>query len=339
MKFRISAILFAAAALILAVASCKKEETTKEDLSGSLTVKSTMPSYVKVGDRYTFVPSGVSAPDGTDVGYYFYNKVKGVSDTLKNGATEYVFVVPDTLGVISLSCTAYPIQSADKYYAKSGSISFMVVSDDPEQGSLTDVPRSLSDETVTIEGRSYYAGRAGGRTWLRGNLSVIRRDAEGNEVFGRSFADAPAMQNIFGAYYTWEEARTACPAGWHLPDGNEWVALLKEMGAPDDLQPLQDAPCGAGKLMANGRFNGERLWDYYRGVNIENVALSALPLGYCEIAGDKRYFLGYPDYAVFWTADEQDGKGVYRYIYKESDKVFVGLADKSGFGASVRCVK
>ena len=336
MRFRTVIILFAAVALA-SLTSCKKEEETKEYMEGNLKVKHEMPPYVKKGDKFSFTPSGVTAPDGTSVGYYF--TAFGKTDTLRNGAASWVLEVPDTLGTFSLTCAAYPVESSDKYYNTSGYISFAVVSDDEYNGSLTNIAHHVEDTKLYIDGRTFYSFRAGGKDWLRGNLCTIRRDENGKEVFGHSFADSPAMQNVFGAYYTWEEAQTACPSGWHLPTESEWIELLKDAGAPEGLRVLESSPCGAGKLMVKACFNGELMWDYYRTVTISDKFMSAIPVGYCEFGGNKTLYLGYLEYAVFWTADEYEGQGVYRYIYKDSDSVYAGTADKKNFGASVRCVK
>ena len=339
MKVRLLGILSAALLLPLLIASCKKEEETKEYMTGTLYMDCEMPSYVKPGDVFTLKPHGVTAPDGTAVGYYVTSPITGKKDTLKYEGAAYEYVIPASLGTYSISCVAYPRESSDKYYVTSASITFTVVSDDPDDGSITDVNRHPGDTQVSFDDRTYYAENIGGRSWVRSNLSHVERDGNDKEVFGRSFMNCPAMQNIFGAYYTWEEAQTVCPSGWHLPSEAEWVAMLKEVGAPADLAPLQDSPCGAGKLMVKARFNGTLMWDYYRNVNIEDKALSAIPVGYATVSGDTYKFSGYNQYAVFWTSDEYMGSGVYRYIFQEYDNVFVGTADKKSFAASVRCVR
>ena len=334
MKLRYISILTAALALIVCL-SCKKQEETKESLTGTMKVDHNMASYVKPGDSYTFSPSGVTVPDGTSVRYYFTAPISGIRDTLDAGGV-YKYEVPDTTGTFTLTCTAYPVESSDKYYVKSGTITFVIVD---EAKTLTGIGRSLGDTRVWIEGQEYYAQKIGGHDWLRSNLRIIRRNEEGQEVFGHSFADSPAMQNIFGAYYTWEEARTACPSGWRLPSESDWVDLLKAVGAPDSLLPMETSPSCAGKLMVKAYFNGALMWDYYRAVNIKNEAISAIPAGYAGIVGDKYEFFGELDYAAFWTSDEYEGKGVYRYIYKEYDNVFVGTASKDSFAANVRCIR
>ena len=115
--------------------------------------------------------------------------------------------------------------------------------------------------------------------------------------------------------------------------------LLKSGGAPEDLQPMQTSPCGAGKLMVKAYFNGVLIWDYYRGVEIRNEAFSALPWGYAQIEDGRYSFYDYDDYAIFWTSDEYEGRGVYRYIFEQYDNVYVGTADKQTFAANVRCVR
>ena len=339
MKFRTIGILSAAFVLAAFISSCKEKETTKDYLTGDIEVVHNIRPYVMPGDKYTFSVSGVTAPDGTAVGYYFTRPITSVKDTLKNNSDIYTFEVPDTVGTFSLSCTAYPVESSDKYYPTSASVSFVIVKDGLTDGSITNVERRGTDEVEELYGRDYYVIYTGGRSWIRQNLSYVKYDSSGKAEFGCPYAASPAMQNVFGAYYTWEEARVACPAGWHLPTGEEWVAMLVANGAPDGLKPMENSPRGAGNLMAKAYFNGDVMWDYYRGVTIKDVSISALPVGYAMCSEGTCHFTGYASYAAFWTADEYEGLGVYRYIYKENDNVYVGTADKSGFAASVRCVR
>lgn len=339
MKLRISVIVSAALALLVMASSCEEEETTREYLSGELNIKHEMYPYVKPGDRFSFTVSGVTVPDGTAVGYYFTAPVTGVRDTLKNVTDTYYMVVPDTTGTFSVSCTAYPVESSDKYYVTSASMSFVIVKDTPVGGSITGVTMHPDDKVEKLYGREYYVGQTGGREWIRQNLSYIRYDSAGNPEFGHPYASSPAMQNIFGAYYTWDEAVKACPAGWHLPSEAEWIAMLKDNGADPDLERMGTSSTGAGNLMVKTYFNGEVMWDYYREVSIMDTSISALPVGYAKCSGDSYEFHGYADYAAFWTSDEYEGMGVFRYIYKQNDCVYAGTADKQGFAASVRCVR
>lgn len=320
--------------LVLCVfSSCKKEEKEKEYMDGSIVISGSIPKYVSPGEKYTFSASGVTAPDGTAVGYSFTDPITKYVDT----TSTYTYVIRDSIGTFGITCTAYPVVSSDSYYVTVTTIPFTVVS---ESGSLGRLPISLYSRSARLYSRDYVTISHGGLEWICSNLSYIKRDASGKETFGHSFESCPSMQNIMGAFYTWEEAQTACPEGWHLPSDAEWVDLLKTLGAPAELAPMQDSPSGAGRLMCNTTFNGTTMWEYYRNVKITGDSyLGVLPAGYANVADGAYVFSGFGSYAAFWTSDQQDGRGVYRYINQEYDCVYAGHADKTTFAASVRCVR
>ena len=324
MKFRtIAAIALA----VIALASCKKEEEEKEYMDGSLQISGSIPKYVAPGESYTFSLSGITAPDGSTVKYYFKNPFTSVLDT----TDVYTLVIPDEPGTFSLTCAAFSVESSDKYYPSSGYVSFAVITDDSLQG-IPDYPEGGS---VSIGSRTYPTFMAGEKEWLGANLSY---DAGGS--IGSPYFDCEAMRKPLGAYYTQEEALKACPDGWHLPSDAEWVELIRLAGGPQDLQPGKDSPNGAGNLMVKCTLNDTNLWEYYRGVNIQNSThFSAIQAGYASLSSGSNAYSGFGSYAAFWTADEQDGMGIYRYIYQENDNVYAGLGDKGSFGASVRCVR
>ncbi len=330
MKFRTLLLpLFILSVLV----SCKKDEVEKEYMDGSFKIVHSMPSYVTPGSTYTFSVSGITAPDGTAVGYSFKDPVTKVTDT----TSVYTYTVPDTLGTFSILCTAFAVESSDLYYSSSTSIKFTTVS---ENGTLGNIDISLDSGSADLRSRTYPIVTVAGTDWICFNLSYIERDASGTETFGRSYVGCTALQNVLGAYYTWEEARTACPEGWRLPSDSDWVQLLKSVGAPDTLAPLQDSPSGAGKLMCGITFNGSAMWEFFRGVTVTNESgLCVIPTGYANVFEGSYDFSGLGSYAAFWTSDESGTQGVYRYIYQENDNVYAGLADKDTFAASVRCVR
>lgn len=333
MKFR---TLLLPLLVLSVVASCKKEEVDKTYMDGTLRVSHNIPRYVTAGETYTLSATGITAPDGTGVGYSFRDPLSKKTDT----TSVYSYTVPDSLGTFSILVTAFPEKSVDLYYSSTSSVVFTVVSDARVGGSLDNLPVSLDSQTADLYSRTYVTVPRGGCEWICSNLSRIDRDADGNEIYGHSYLDCHAMQNIVGAYYTWEEARNACPEGWRLPSEEDWVALLKGCGAPESLEPMQDSPSGAGALMVKATLNGSTMWEYFRGVTITGKSsLNVLPAGYAAVSEGKYVFSGFGSYAAFWTSNELEGKGVYRYIYQENDNVYVGLADKESFAASVRCVR
>ena len=146
------------------------------------------------------------------------------------------------------------------------------------------------------------------------------------------------MSDVFGRYYSFEEAQTICPDGWRLPTDAEWSAAAEEY----------DNNIAA--LMGNAYFNGNLMWEYWPAVGeITNASgLSMIPAGYAMLSGkasDGSYpnaqFQGNNQYAIFWTADtaEEEGMAYYRYIICDQPEFMLGKGDITSFGATVRCVR
>ena len=92
--------------------------------------------------------------------------------------------------------------------------------------------------------------------------------------------------------------------------------------------------------MANATFVDVTMWAYWPAVVITNTtAFNAIPVGYLDLTYPESPEGGFKEYACFWTADEKDGMGVFRYIYEESDTVQKGQGSKESLAMSVRCVK
>ena len=199
MKFRTLLLPFL---VLLSVVSCKKDETEKTYMEGEFIIESNMPRFVNPGAIYKISVSGVEAPDGTKVGYYYTHPITKRVDT----TATYTFMIPDTLGTFAVVCTAYPVESSDIYYTSSTSVSFTVVDDEKTLSEILLKPDSGSAELYS---RTYYTNPTADGEWICSNLSYIKRDASGNEVYGHSYADSPATQNILGAYYTWESSAYA----------------------------------------------------------------------------------------------------------------------------------
>jgi len=65
--------------------------------------------------------------------------------------------------------------------------------------------------TDSRDGKTYKTVAIGSQTWMAQNL-----DYKGKE-------------------YSWEQAKTVCPVGWHLPSVEEWQALVNFAGGEDKL--------------------------------------------------------------------------------------------------------
>lgn len=323
-------------ALVLAGAlsqGCKKETDPEySSLTGALSLS--MPAYVEPGYTKTFMIDtlmNVSRSDGGTVGYRFYDSYTGKYDTLVTASGQilkhhYTFTAGEKLDSHNLSLTAF-VPDGVYYYSTSAYCTYTIVKPGvTPDSSITGFDVSMFSLTDPRDNKSYYIIKAGDRDWMRQNLAW--------EGAGRPFQLCSAMTDVFGRYYTWEEAQTACPPGWHLPSDADWTALKEGATAGRDIPAL------AGEVMGDLYFNGTKMWEYWRDVKItDKHKLSMIPVGYATVA-DKDYdFQGIYSYAAFWTSDESDGMGVCRYIYQDKDIVYRGRASKTDFAASVRCVR
>ena len=315
------------------LAACKKnEDTTNEYLTGKLSLS--MPAYVSPGYTKTFMIDSLmtmSRSDKGPVGYVFTDPDTEVPDTLvgPDGVIRnhyFTVTVPTKLATQTLKLTAI-VPKDDPYYSSSVSASYTIVFPGIGKGtSITNVDiNKLLYFTDIRDGNHYYYTLGGNNFWMRHNLAWAGA--------GKPFELCPAMTQVFGQYYTWEEAQTACPPGWRLPTDAEWTAFS------DNVTPGTDVPGLAGKLMGDLYFNGTKMWEYWREVTItDDYGLSIMPVGYANVASGEYDFDGLYTYAVFWTADESDGLGVCRYIYHNKDVLYRGRLSKTEFAASVRCV-
>ena len=349
MSFRKLYPILLAAAILVSAVSCKDDDDTESlpSLDGMLTFD--LPAFIHPKDVIIMTPKGLSHPDGKNIGYY-WKVTPGMSqaDTTRyeNGLTidghesdgSFRYHFTDSLGTYTVSCYGF----AEGYNSSYGS-SFTTVVKGGLNGSITATGILSFDSKISADGTDYYYTEINGLDWFRNNLA--------NPAYGASYSNADAMLDVFGNFYSYEEAVKACPEGWRLPTDAEWAALA------DKLNPEADATAGepfkgiAADLMANVQFNGTEMWEYWPSVGeITNSSkLAAIPAGYANL-GEKdeegKYptvsFFGVYEYATFWTADKVEGNddmAYYRYIICDQPDMQIGKGDIKTFGASVRCVR
>lgn len=316
MKISKYLILLALGAVLLA--SCKKdeEETTYKTLSGTLEIGD-IPSYVNPGQSFHFEVSGVSLPEdeedqSQEIIYTFRTSFLSAADTV----SAFDFTVPDTVGTFTITAKA----TLSGYYTKSKELSSIIVSDK----SITGADKTLLPSFTDVrDGKVYSYSNVDGTCWMAENLAYLCTDSEDNFTFGRPYESEAATADVFGAFYTYEDALVACPEGWRLPTLEEWNSL-------GEL---------SGDLMADAWYNGERLWEFWPEVKISNkYNLFALPFGYATVVDDEYSFTGFNNYAFFWATD--NGQPVCRYIHVSTSQALTfETHSDSDFAASLRCVK
>ena len=333
MKFVKWFVLGALLAGFLSVQGCKKEETTDyKYLDGKIALS--LPPFVEPGFTKTFKIDTLmlmSREDGGSIGYYFRDSGAGVNDTLvtADGVIrhhEFTVTAPDDAVTNTLTLTAFTAAES-QYYNSSFSATYSVVLPGLDgKGSITHFDTQTSSFIDARDGKEYYTTDTDKLSWMRNNLAW--------EGAGVEYQRCTALNYLFGRYYTWEEAQTACPEGWRLPTDADWTALDASAVAGQDIPGL------AGKLMGDIYFNGTKMWEYWREVKItDQLGLSAMPVGYATVSGKDYTFDGLYSYAAFWTSDESEDLGVCRYVFHKKDIVYRGRMSKTEFAATVRCVR
>jgi uncharacterized protein (TIGR02145 family) len=340
-----------AGAVALGIMACKKDEesTIAPFLDGSLDFS--VPAYIKPKTTITMTPVGVEHPDGEGIGYY-WKVTPGMSayDTvrLENGMSpkpggkesdgSFTYRFPDTLKTYTVSCYGFAKGYSTAYTSK-----YVTVVEGGIDGSITGTEIKESDPSIEFKGTRYYYKNHAGLDWFRNNLA--------DPSAGTPYANAEAMSNVLGIYYSYNEALNACPEGWRLPTDAEWVALAASVKSGISASEHEIIPGIAADLMCNAEFNSNRMWEYWPKVGeITNKAgLALLPAGYANLGAknaDGSYptaaFFGIYDYAAFWTADRAEGEedmAYYRYIIDDQPDMFINKGNINTFGASVRCVR
>ena len=336
-----------AAAFVMAAVSCKDDDETVSlpSLDGLIY---SCPSFVEPGAQVKFVPRGVVHPEGEGIGYYWkVSPVMTKYDTtrLENGLDKYgnmsdgsfSFEFPDSLGAYTVSASAFASGYASDVYQKE-----VMVAEGGIDRSITNSGINADDPKITVDGIDYYYVEVEGLDWFRRNLA--------SDASGVSYGRYDVTSDVFGRYYSHEEAMTACPDGWRLPTDEEWLSLCSTLGAAGSgkYSVVEDVAAG---LFAMADFNGSPMLEYWPEVgDVTNASgMSVLPVGYANLgerSSDGKYpyaaFEGIYEYAAFWTADKvegEDGMAYYRYLIADQPDFFVEKGDVKSFGASVRCVR
>lgn len=361
-----------AIALAVAAVSCKDKDndTALPYLDGTLTF-SGVDDFIlyKTGSNgkpyeYKLVPSGITHPEGRGFGYKWkvtpgmddYHTSRDENEDPSEASGEFWWGPKDTIATFSVTCitsaTDYSSSSATRYVT-------MVKPGIGEKCSLQKTGIKTSDPyfTDSRDARKYYTVTVGSQTWMRQNLAYSGKD----NGTGIPYLDAEAMTDIFGRYYTWDEAKSACPEGWHLPTDAEWTALAKEVTGIEGLEELTDwedgnakisrkfmagekfdKPASTGQIAESATFNTDNvMWKYYPEVGdpTNESGISALSAGYATIGAQKNTFSGIYEFAAFWTANEDGDSAYCRIINRENPAVTISRHYKESFAASVRCVK
>jgi len=166
-------------------------------------------------------------------------------------------------------------------------------------------------------GNSYtYTGptkKIGNQTWMAKNLDRATANS-------KCYENSPDSCAKYGRLYTWDDAKTACPSGWHLPSDAEWTTLENTVGSST----------AGKKLKSTSGWN-------YDGNGTDDYGFSALPGGFGYSGGDYFYYAG--GFGRWWSATEYNASNAWHRLMGYSD----GNVDRDYYDKtdlfSVRCLQ
>lgn len=184
--------------------------------------------------------------------------------------------------------------------------------------------------TDSRDGKKYPFKTYGKQAWIIQNIDY---QTPGCLVFENNHEKIPAE---FGKLYSYQEAGSACPSGWHLPSDEEWKMLEAYIGIPEsELDKTASRGSPAGGMMKEP---GMRLWESVSAQHSDNRSgFSVVPSGWYRT--DKKEFTYSKTCAGFWSGSEDSKTAFLRFFYVNSDAVSRIKMDINSLQLSVRCIK
>lgn len=188
------------------------------------------------------------------------------------------------------------------------------VKKDSEKAVMYDQTHYFTDPR---DNQSYPVVSIGLQVWMAANLNY--------EMSG-SYCSKNSLETYcakYGRIYSWESAKNACPAGWHLPSKAEWETLITTVG---------------GESIAGRVLKGKTGWRN-DGNGTDDFGFSALPGGFGSSHPDFGYHIILDSVlGTFWSSTEADSDKVY-YMHLDYQDVATIQNPKKNWGHSVRCIK
>ena len=170
------------------------------------------------------------------------------------------------------------------------------------------------------DGQVYKTVKIGSQTWMAQNLNYETKDS-------RCYKNDYHNCSKYGQFYTWDDAKKSCPAGWHLPDTTEWNTLFASVGGRLTASKYLKSTSGW-KTCKN--------WCWANGNGSDDYGFSVLPV---DGWGDNREFGSEGRRAEFWTASVKDRDAYYIYLVARYSYTIYFNRNFNYYGRSVRCVK
>jgi uncharacterized protein (TIGR02145 family) len=206
--------------------------------------------------------------------------------------------------------------------------------------------------SLTYDGRTYDLVEIGGQCWFADNLATDQyRNGDpiltglSNSNWLTSVTGAysfnendPANELVYGKlynFYTIDDTRGLCPAGWHVPSDCEWMYLENSIGMSLEDQEQFWGAYHRGMDLGN-QLKSSSFWIPPTSVQNNNYLFNALPGGYIDNTGNG---FGIFSDAFWWTSSfYTPSDAFYRQIIGGPSPIIRGVGEKQ-CAFSVRCLK
>jgi uncharacterized protein (TIGR02145 family) len=175
------------------------------------------------------------------------------------------------------------------------------------------------------DGRAYRTVKIGDQVWMAENLAF---DYAGSKVYGNDLGNLAK----YGRLYTWEQAKRACPPGWHLPSNKEWDKLMRYADGTSGTESPYDSPTAGKYLKAKEGWNAHEIY----GKGTDDFGFSALPGGFGSSDG---YFYRVGGSGYWWSSNEDYSNYAYSRYMLYSIEYARWSSDSKDYLFSVRCLQ
>jgi len=164
------------------------------------------------------------------------------------------------------------------------------------------------------DNKSYQKVKIGRQVWMAENLNYATSGS-------KCYDNDPANCDLYGKLYAWNDAKNACPAGWHLPTDAEWAKLGNYVG---------DQETAGGKLKSTIGWNNN-------GNGTDEYGFSALPGGFVFPIDGGFYDVGKD--GGWWSSSEYEATTAYCFVVHYNNEFVDWAIDVKTSMRSVRCVQ
>jgi uncharacterized protein (TIGR02145 family) len=230
------------------------------------------------------------------------------------------------------TCCGNMAYDANDYFCYNGSKLGAICGNRKEEADIYDPDIYECKPTINANGiylktkpsdgtNSYEAVLIGTQTWMAENS---KKNVSGSKCYDNSESNC----SKYGRLYKWADAENACPAGWHLPSRDEWIAL--DMFVDDGTDKVGGAFGREGGIHLKAKDGWENCGPGKELSCLDTHGFAALPGGVGTLADS---FRNAGTYGGWWNSTWDD-----QVLEMFSTQNYVSQYD-SAVMVSVRCVK